>query len=173
MGKIGVDSLSAQQRRCLRLVGDGLSSEEIAHALGIAPGTVNGHIEQAVRKLGAPNRRRAARMLLDHEAAEAGHRPPEKIPVQILPLDGPQYSEPPITPDEGLVQDIERAAGTPAFVPPVSGGELEYAMMRTLRTIATIMAIAVLAGLIILIIPTLVANAEWIANRIEPIQQSR
>lgn len=61
MGKTGVESLSGQQERCLRLVAEGFTSLEISGQLGISDKTVNRHVEMAAQKLGARNRAHAAR----------------------------------------------------------------------------------------------------------------
>ena len=66
------DSLSARQLECLRLVGRGFNTKEIAIELGISPETARSHIDAARMKLGAANRGRAARLLVEHEAS----RPP-------------------------------------------------------------------------------------------------
>ena len=62
------NALSARERDCLRLVASGLQTKEIAQRLQIAPDTVNEYIASARLKLGAPNRRAAARLLAAAEA---------------------------------------------------------------------------------------------------------
>lgn len=64
-----IGSLSERQRACLRLVGRGMTSKEIAIETGLMPQTVDTYIKTAMAKLNAPSRRDAARMLL---AAESG-----------------------------------------------------------------------------------------------------
>jgi DNA-binding CsgD family transcriptional regulator len=59
--------LTEQQRVCLRLVFAHMTSKEIAPRLGIEPGSVDQHIKAAMRILGAPDRRSAARMLAEYE----------------------------------------------------------------------------------------------------------
>jgi DNA-binding CsgD family transcriptional regulator len=59
--------LTEQQRVCLRLVFAHMTSKEIAPQLGIEPGSVDQHIKAAMRTLGAPDRRSAARMLAEYE----------------------------------------------------------------------------------------------------------
>ena len=49
-------SITVQERRVLNHVATGLSNEEIAAALFIAPSTVRKHLENAYRKLGVTNR---------------------------------------------------------------------------------------------------------------------
>lgn len=62
-------SLPEGQKACLRLVGQGMSSKEIAKALGLTPQTVDTYIKAAMSRLGASNRRDAARMLVSLEGS--------------------------------------------------------------------------------------------------------
>ena len=48
--------LTARELECLRLTAQGLTAKQIAHRLGRAVGTVNLHLNLAIRKLGARNR---------------------------------------------------------------------------------------------------------------------
>lgn len=56
-------SLSDGQMECLQLIGQNLTSKEIAARLGISPHTVDKRVKKALRKLGAPDRRQAARLV--------------------------------------------------------------------------------------------------------------
>jgi DNA-binding CsgD family transcriptional regulator len=70
-------SLSEGQKNCLRLVARGLSSKEIALETGLSPQTVDTYLKQAVAKLGASNRREAARMFEDLQVSQnLGSQPP-------------------------------------------------------------------------------------------------
>jgi DNA-binding CsgD family transcriptional regulator len=69
--------LTEQQRTCLRLVYEGLSSKAIAQRLGIEPGSVDQHLKGATRVLGVSGRHTAARLFADAEQAGA-----EGLPVQ-------------------------------------------------------------------------------------------
>ena len=65
--------LSEGQKICLRLVARGMSSKEIAKETGLTPQTVDTYVKASLAKLGASNRRDAARMLVAWEdTAEAG-----------------------------------------------------------------------------------------------------
>lgn len=66
-----VDRLSRRQRTCLALTADLLSAKDIARKLDIKEGTVEGYIADAVRVLGAKNKRDAARIFVAHEASKA------------------------------------------------------------------------------------------------------
>ena len=69
MDRDRLDRLTEQQRACLRMVYQHMTSKEIAPVLGIEPGSVDQHIKAAMRTLGVGERRAAARMLAEHEAA--------------------------------------------------------------------------------------------------------
>ena len=60
-------SLSEGQKSCLRLVGQGMSSKEIAKQTGLTPQTVDTYVKASMARLGASNRRDAARILLSWE----------------------------------------------------------------------------------------------------------
>jgi DNA-binding CsgD family transcriptional regulator len=66
-----VGALTPQERQCLRLVAQNRSSKEIAAALGISKASVDTYCNRARVKLGAPNRRAAARMMTDAEPGAA------------------------------------------------------------------------------------------------------
>lgn len=62
MTKSGISALSPRQRDCLRLTAEYMGSKEIALELGLSQKTVDAHIAAAIKTLGAPNRRYAARI---------------------------------------------------------------------------------------------------------------
>jgi DNA-binding CsgD family transcriptional regulator len=51
--------LSERERECLFWAAEGKTAEETALILAVSNNTVNGYIQQAIRKLGAPNRAKA------------------------------------------------------------------------------------------------------------------
>lgn len=55
-------SLSAREAEVLGLVGEGLTTREIARRLGISAATVNNHVQRLLRKLNARNRAHAAHL---------------------------------------------------------------------------------------------------------------
>jgi two-component system, NarL family, response regulator DevR len=65
----GVDELTAQERRVLDLVGEGLTNRQIAAHLGLAEKTVKNYVSNILGKLGLARRTQAA-------AYVARHRPP-------------------------------------------------------------------------------------------------
>ena len=62
--------LSDGQKACLRLVGDGLTSKEIALETGLSHQTVDQYLSKAATLLGASNRRDAARKFAEFEVGE-------------------------------------------------------------------------------------------------------
>lgn len=58
--RVRIDTLSAAQKECLRLVNAHLSSKEIARKLGISRHTADQRIALACQKLGVTSRREAA-----------------------------------------------------------------------------------------------------------------
>lgn len=58
-----IDQLSDAQRKCLRLVGRGHQTKEIAKQLGLTPNTIDTYLRQAIRTLGVSTRFEAARVL--------------------------------------------------------------------------------------------------------------
>ncbi|WP_374551302.1 helix-turn-helix domain-containing protein [Sphingobium yanoikuyae] len=87
------DRLTPRECECLLMVRDLKSSEDIARALDIRPGTVNTYIRDAVTKIGARDRRHAALLYADHLAQVVPQAPahviadtPEKIGGDLLGL---------------------------------------------------------------------------------------
>ena len=62
--KAGNSSLTPRQRAVLALVARGLSAREIAEILHIAKRTVDEHVDNSVRRLGALNRTHAVAIAL-------------------------------------------------------------------------------------------------------------
>lgn len=58
----GLDALSAREREVLRLIAEDLTDREVAVALTLSPRTVETHVSNVLRKLGARNRTEAARV---------------------------------------------------------------------------------------------------------------
>ena len=72
---IAIERLTPRERECLRLVAEHLHSKEIARRLSISQHTVDGHLNEARRRLGVASRRDAARLLRDWEVVH----PPSMI----------------------------------------------------------------------------------------------
>ncbi len=93
--------LTPRERRCLELVAQHYDTRQIAAELGISVTTVNGYLADARQKLGARNRKEAARML---GSAPAG---PAAAPADEGDADTPSD-------DRGR---IERVVATPPAAP--------------------------------------------------------
>lgn len=88
-----ISRLSKRQHDVLRGVAELKKTKQIAAELGIAPGTVDGYIAEAVRALGAVDRGEAARWLMRHD----GTPPSEAAPSPTIPP-SPPPSPPPAPP---------------------------------------------------------------------------
>jgi len=72
-----IGRLTPRERECLRLVAAHLHSKEIARRLSISQHTVDGHLNEARRRLGVASRRDAALLFRAWEAdAEVVQPPP-------------------------------------------------------------------------------------------------
>jgi DNA-binding CsgD family transcriptional regulator len=93
MDRKRIARLTEQQRTCLRFVYSHMTSKEIAPLMGIEPGSVDQHIKAAMRVLGVGDRRSAARILAEYEAAEGiqplVYQPPEIVPPPDSSTFGP------------------------------------------------------------------------------------
>lgn len=95
------DRLSKRQRESLRGVSALKGSKEIAQELGIEKSTVDGYIAEAVRSIGARNRRDAARQFEIYEAKRSVFADPDKIGGDSARLAIIDPSLPvPVVPDE-------------------------------------------------------------------------
>jgi DNA-binding CsgD family transcriptional regulator len=133
-------TLSEGQKACLRLVAQGMSSKEIAKALGLTPQTVDTYVKTSMARLGAPNRRDAARMLA---AAEAS---------QELGSPSPGLAEP------GRGPDQLAATGTTGWLswvrpPPVGGGfhDLNWSQKTYQALLVAMISASVVVALALLI----------------------
>lgn len=131
--------LSEKQKSCLRLVARGCSSKEIALQIGLSPSTVDTYIKTSMARLGASNRREAARLLETLEASQELGSPSRELGGGSV-----------------AVQPGEVAAGRgwiEAIAPPPIGGRLNTLSVAE-RTLA-IMRVAGI-GLAVVIALTLV-----------------
>lgn len=109
--------LTRRHRECLRGVKALKGSKEIAAELGLGKSTVDSYLAEAVRLLGARNRRDAALALAEYEAGEndqASEIAEEETPDKVIPdsaglVDTMPAVAPPSAPDGstvgGAVQD--------------------------------------------------------------------
>ncbi|WP_249055048.1 helix-turn-helix domain-containing protein [Sphingomonas insulae] len=99
------DRLTRRHRECLRGVRELKGSKEIADALGIEKSTVDKYLTEAVKVLGARNRREAALLLADHDARE-----------QVADAAGPTEKAIDATPDK-MGGDFTRLSVSPFPLP--------------------------------------------------------
>ncbi|QAY79049.1 helix-turn-helix transcriptional regulator [Sphingosinicella sp. BN140058] len=83
--------LSEGQKNCLRLVAKGMSSKEIAKETGLTPQTVDTYVKASISRLGAANRREAARALVAWEQGGAGE-PVPAVEAELVSNAGEQSS---------------------------------------------------------------------------------
>ncbi|QDZ06371.1 helix-turn-helix transcriptional regulator [Sphingomonas panacisoli] len=158
-----VSSLSAQQLRCLRLVGQGKTTPEIAHELGIAEGTVNNHIVAGITKLGASTRRQAGYAVLTYEA----QTPSEILTSEILPV--AQSTNLDRSPSVTVVEHQPGRAARLERAPDADQGETATGTTtHPLKTIALIASLVVALLIVILALKPLAESARDIANLIQP-----
>jgi DNA-binding CsgD family transcriptional regulator len=138
-----IQSLSESQRTCLRLVGQGMSSKEIAIETGLSPATVDTYLKAAMAKLGASNRRDAARMLSSLEQS------------QQLGSPAPGLSHPGRTSHD---QPVAEGVGWSSWIapPPIGGRRNELGAAQ--KTLAAF-RIAGLGAIVVLAIALLMAGA--------------
>ena len=73
------ERLTDSQKACLRRVGRGMTSKEIARDLALTPSTVDTYVTHAIARLGAANRRDAARRLAHFEGSEHLRSEPKAV----------------------------------------------------------------------------------------------
>ena len=123
------ERLTRRHRECLRGVRQLKGSKEIAEELGIEKSTVDSYLTEAVRLIGARNRREAALLLADHEAAANASpaaqngplsppgTPPDKIGGDSARLSAAASDRPqPVVPGDTIVG----APGVPGTRTPTS-----------------------------------------------------
>lgn len=122
---------------CLRLVGQGMTSKEIAIQTGLSPRTVDQYVNRAATSLGASNRREAARKLetLENQGLNKLQLQPESV----------------VSPENhGISEDMERDgdgnrknASPPRFLPPIGGRRHD---LNATETIQQIIKVAIFAA---------------------------
>ena len=118
-----IATLSERQLECLTQASEGMSSKEIARQLGIAPSTVDNHIQTAIGKLDVPNRQQAV-LLIDRLRRRTG----PKIPLK----DGANPSE-------------------KRLLPPLGGADNHASVPTRLLRIGTIAVLAIMVVLAVLL----------------------
>ena len=136
------DSLSDGQKACLRLVGRGHSSKEIAIATKLSPQTVDTYIKVAIARLGAQNRRDAARILADWEHSQ------KSGPLTAAVADDSSV------PDDGGA--VGRTGVIDLIIPPPIGGSV-HEMDAAAKTVAAL-KVALLGGSAVIALALLMAG---------------
>ncbi len=108
-----LDQLSARQRECLRLVGQGKRTKDIARLLGRSHHTIHRDIENATRLLGATTRFEAAEMLRDGGGRARESR--SRYPLE-------SHDEPFVNEPRDLADDRDFPAHPPLQPPPAGAG---------------------------------------------------
>lgn len=143
-------TLTESQAKCLRLVGKGMSSKEIALATGLSHRTVDQYVNRAASTLGASSRREAARIL---ELVESG----ESKNLQLQPQAIAESSESATIGDSGS----EFSSGHGArhllgLLPPLGGERHDLKPSDTLGEIVKAALIAAIA------FGSIVAAGAWL-----------
>jgi len=73
--------LTGRERDVLRLLAEGMSDREIAHALSVSPRTVGGHVTHLLGKLGVDSRTAAVALALRHRLVDPSPSPPPQRPA--------------------------------------------------------------------------------------------
>ncbi|WP_164117433.1 helix-turn-helix transcriptional regulator [Sphingorhabdus sp. Alg239-R122] len=132
MGPSRIEKLTDRQKDCLRLVGDGYTSKEIARLLDISPSTVDNHLHAAVTVLQAANRAEAARFFRDSASRQ-------KLPSQPESIADPQKS----SNLRASEQNEQRSLFRQMFTLPLLGGKPNQ--LETGRRVLGILQIAVIS----------------------------
>lgn len=175
---LGTERLTPREQECLRLVAQHLSSKQIARELAVSQHTVDGHLNEARRKLGAATRRDAARMLLEmadgsppsHRGGKSGDgehapppqefAPPENLGGQafaVVENAAPSSAEPSSDDREDGHDSTSESASAEAAPPDASGSprrsglELRHELTPPQR-LAAVVVIATLSALLLLLL---------------------
>ena len=131
---------------CLRLVARGMSSKEIALQTGFAPDTVDTYLKQAMAKLGASNRRDAARRLVEYEQSQ-------KLVYQSRPL-----AAPPKPADRFPTTDMKGWRRW-TRLPPVGGGVHDLSWSQKSYQV---LQVAIVAAVVLLALSLVIAGLFYI-----------
>ena len=144
------EELTDSQTRCLRLVGQGMSSKEIALETGLSPRTVDQYVNRAALTLGASSRREAARILTCVESSEWKNLQLQSQGVAAGPEAGT------LAPSGGSQATRTNAAGIFRWLPPLGGKRHDLNAAETLREIVKAALIAAIT------FGSIVAAGAWL-----------
>lgn len=122
--------LSDRQRQCV-LLSATMTDKEIGRELGISPGTVNKHIQEAMERLGVNTRKNALRAL--------GYvAPPAPDPVSPALVSGPTGGA---ETDDVTISETAGPVASWSYSPPPRGWGLRLAIVFAFFLVGSIVAI--------------------------------
>jgi DNA-binding CsgD family transcriptional regulator len=166
-----IESLTARERECLRLVARDRSTGEIARLLSISINTVDNHIKNAKRKLGTSDRFTAARLLADHEGRSQSLASLRTVMERETPISQSNDAEAGSADvvrespsHEGLFVQPMSLDGWPRLEEPAE----EHYRSPALKIVAAI--VLIMAGILIIIValPALANSAQVLADFLKP-----
>lgn len=164
--------LTAQQLACLRKVAELKDSAVIAHELGIAPKTVNSHIEAACRRLGVSTRREAARIVRQYDQEAAESFPGDFVPIAendpVAPFPEAVGTGDSIVRDGGSHPVFDASHAVPATIMPAREDHRHAHFVSHLKIVALIVTIATAVVMLLTRYPALIVAAKELANSIQP-----
>jgi DNA-binding CsgD family transcriptional regulator len=138
-----VAKLSDSHKKCLRLADTGLVSKEIAVALSLSHRTVDQYLYEACRILGAENRRDAARIFAEIEAAGDFNR----FQLKPVAVEIPSNS--------GISEERTEQRGTepkPLGLPPIGGPLNDLTLSQRFLAIGKITLFLTITVLVVIIL---------------------
>lgn len=138
-----LESLTEKEREALRLVNRRLTSKEIAPMLGIRPDAVDARIKNATRKLGLPDRGKAAMLLADYEDAETYHRQVCRSPEMAVQPEFATFAGPTAHVAREVQEPFTISKPAVTGVTPVSPEERKRNELGTWQRVAVIAAVAI------------------------------
>ena len=132
-------TLSEGQKACLRLVAQGMSSKEIAKALGLTPQTVDTYVKTSMARLGVSSRREAARIVAASDISQKLGSPSASL---AEPAPGPQLGS---TGTTGWLSWVRP--------PPVGGGfhDLNWSQKTYQALLVAVISTAIVTALALVI----------------------
>lgn len=122
--------LSDRQRQCV-LLSATMTDKEIGRELGVSPGTVNKHIQEAMERLGVNTRKNALRAL-------GSIAPPPSDPVSAAAFSGPTDGA---ETDDLATSRMTGPAASWSYSPPPRGRMLRLAIVFAVFLVGSIVAI--------------------------------
>jgi DNA-binding CsgD family transcriptional regulator len=167
-------SLTDEQLEALRLVRDGFTSKQIAQQLNISRWAVDQRVDRARARLAAADRAEAARMLTAWErkiASERFVREPQSLPDNVETANiVASYAAPSAAAGENRVREMPARYGESGGLSSpghaMAGASAE--VRNPLHTLVLIVLATVGLVIVMLALPSLVRNAQDIANMVKP-----